>query len=265
MSKSSKDAAKSHSSWLIKIFIITFILSIIFNFLSTEVVENLNIVISIIILILVILTGVISDMIATAVTAANEAPFHAKAADKKRGAKQSVAVIKNADKVSNVCGDVIGDICGVLSGAISAIVTIKITEKMPLEEIRDRLRAAFTDELYVTDVFTPRDKFTDIAYAAYRISGNLNITKDRIEELLSANINIVKKTKSGEKNVNIRPQIKSLTLGDDGALYAVLDASGASYLNPDILCRALFDSEADYHITRTGWFKSENGELKEFI
>ena len=145
------------------------------------------------------------------------------------------------------------------------LLYIKITEKMPLEEIRDRLRAAFTDELYVTDVFTPRDKFTDIAYAAYRISGNLNITKDRIEELLSADINIVKKTKSGEKNVNIRPQIKSLTLGDDGALYAVLDASGASYLNPDILCRALFDSEADYLITRTGWFKSENGELKEFI
>ncbi len=145
------------------------------------------------------------------------------------------------------------------------LLDIKITEKMPFEEIRDRLRAAFTDELYVTDVFAPRDKFTDIAYAAYRISGDFDITKERIDTLLSADINIVKKTKSGEKNVNIRPQIKSLTLTEDGELYAVLDASGASYLNPDILCRALFDTKADYLITRTGWFKEENGELKEFI
>ena len=142
---------------------------------------------------------------------------------------------------------------------------IKITEKMPFEEIRDRLRSAFTDELYVTEVYTPKDKFTDIAYAEYRISGDFDIKKDRIDELLSADINIVKKTKSGEKNVNIRPQIKSLTLTDDGTLCAVLDASGASYLNPDILCRALFSADTDYLITRTGWFKEENGELKEFI
>ncbi len=145
------------------------------------------------------------------------------------------------------------------------LLDIKITEKMPFEEIRDRLRAAFTDELYVTDVYTPKDKFTDIAYAVYRISGTLSITESRIDRLLSSDINVIKKTKSGEKTVNIRPQIKSLTLKEDGALYAMLDASGASYLNPDILCRALFDTDTDYLITRTGWFREENGELKEFI
>ena len=141
---------------------------------------------------------------------------------------------------------------------------IKITEKLPFEEIRDRLRAAFTDELYVTDVYTPRDKFTDIAYAEYRISGDFKITEERIRELLSADINVVKKTKSGEKNVNIRPQIKDVTLNVDGSLTAVLDESGASYLNPDILCRVLFDADTDYLITRVGWFLSKNGTLSEF-
>ena len=77
----------------------------------------------------------ISDLIATAVTAADEAPFHAKAADKKRGAKQSVAVIKNADKVSNVCGDVIGDICGVLSGATSALISVNIATSLGKADI----------------------------------------------------------------------------------------------------------------------------------
>ncbi len=145
------------------------------------------------------------------------------------------------------------------------LLDIKITEKMPFDEIKGRLRAAFTDELYVDDVYAPRDKFTDIAYAAYRISGSHGVTESRISELLSSDINVIKKTKSGEKSVNIRPRIESLTVGDDGALYAVLDASGASYLNPDVLCRALVNADADYLITRTGWFKSENGELKEFI
>ncbi len=109
--KASNDSSKSNKIWLIKIFIITFFLSIMFNYMSSEMVEKLNTTFSIVILILVILTGIISDLIATAVTAADEVPFHAKAADKKRGAKQSVKLIKNADKVSNVCGDVIGDIC----------------------------------------------------------------------------------------------------------------------------------------------------------
>lgn len=122
----SKANSKNHSGWLVKVFFITFFLSIIFNFLSTEVVENLNIVISILILVLVLAIAVATDLIATAATAADEAPFHAKAADKKRGAKQSVMIIKNADKVSSFCADVIGDIAGVLSGATSALIAVNI-------------------------------------------------------------------------------------------------------------------------------------------
>ena len=145
------------------------------------------------------------------------------------------------------------------------LLDIKITEKMPFEEIKKRLRAAFTEELYVTDVYTPRDKFADIVYASYRIDGAQGIDGARIDNFLSGDINVVKKTKSGEKSINIRPQIKSLSVGEGGVLYAVLDASGASYLNPDILCRELLGADSDYLITRTGWFGSENGVLKEFV
>ena len=85
---------KRQRKWLIHIFLMTFLLSALFNSLATELIENLNIVFSIIILILVILIGIISDCIATAVTAASEIPFHAKAADKKKGAKESVKLVK---------------------------------------------------------------------------------------------------------------------------------------------------------------------------
>ena len=133
--KSSNNNDKKKSIWLIKVFIITFTLSIFFNYVSSEMVDNLNTVVSIILLIVVILTGIVFDLIATAVTAANEVPFHARAADKKRGAKQSVKLIKNADRVSNVCADVIGDVCGVLSGATSALIAVSIANSLGMQDI----------------------------------------------------------------------------------------------------------------------------------
>ena len=135
LSKNSKDGSKGQSQWLMKIFLMTFCLSVVFNYLSTEVVENLNIAVSIIILILVIVISIITDIIAIAATAAEEAPFHAKAADKKRGAKQSVMIIKNADKVSSVCADVIGDVCGVLAGATSALVALNIANLLKISAV----------------------------------------------------------------------------------------------------------------------------------
>jgi hypothetical protein len=44
-------------------------------------------------------------------------------------------LIKNADRVSNVCADVIGDICGVLSGAIAALIAGSIAKMLGQEDI----------------------------------------------------------------------------------------------------------------------------------
>lgn len=132
---SNKNSSKSSKHWLIKVFLITFILSLAFNSLSTEVVENANILTSFLILVAVVLVGILFDLVATAVTAADEAPFHAKAADKKKGAKQSVKLVKNADKVSSFCADVIGDICGVLSGATSALISVSLSNLWGLKDI----------------------------------------------------------------------------------------------------------------------------------
>lgn len=129
MSKNSKGKDHSKLKWFIEVFIITFILSIVFSFISTNGISNLNLVASIFILIAVILVGIIFDIIGVAVTVANEEEFHAKATKKVKGAKTSIKLIKNAARVANICADVIGDVCGVLSGAISAMIASKITEK----------------------------------------------------------------------------------------------------------------------------------------
>jgi len=73
---------------------------------------------SVTVLLVVILTGIIFDIIGTAVTAATETPFHAMAADKVKGSKQAIYLIRSADRVANICNDVVGDIAGTLSGAL---------------------------------------------------------------------------------------------------------------------------------------------------
>lgn len=123
---------ESRIKWFLEVFIITFILSILFSYISANGVSNLSIIPAIIILVAVILIGIIFDIIGVAVTVANEHEFHAKATKKVKGSKDSIRLIRNAPKVANICADVIGDICGVLSGAISALISMKITEQFGL-------------------------------------------------------------------------------------------------------------------------------------
>lgn len=115
--------------WFIKIFFTTFILSIVFSFISSNGITNLSLIPAILILLLVILVGIAFDIIGVAVTVADENEFHAKATKKVKGSKASIQLIRNAPKVANICADVIGDICGVLSGAISALIAVKITDQ----------------------------------------------------------------------------------------------------------------------------------------
>ena len=131
--KEKKSNKNSDWKWPITAFFTTFILSLLFSFISTNSINNLELIPAIIILLVVILLGIIFDIIAVAVTVADEEHFHAKAAKKAKGAKRSIKLIRNSSKVANFCADVIGDICGVLSGAISAIIAMKINVNLPFD------------------------------------------------------------------------------------------------------------------------------------
>lgn len=150
MEKGKKEEHSENSTlkWFIQVFTMTFILSIIFSYVSTNGVSNLSLIPACLILILVIATGILFDIIGVAVTVANEEEFHAKATKKVKGSKSSIKLIKNASKVANICADVIGDICGVLSGSISALISIKISTQMNLpfdiQFVLSALVSAFT-------------------------------------------------------------------------------------------------------------------------
>lgn len=132
--KKNQENKKEHSNmkWVMQSFIMTFILSMIFAYVSTNGVSSLSLVPALLILVLVMFLGIFFDIIGVAVTVANEEEFHAKATKKVKGSKDSIKLIKNAPKVANICADVIGDICGVLSGSISALISIKISTQLEL-------------------------------------------------------------------------------------------------------------------------------------
>ena len=115
-------------SWIYKVFLMTFFLSLSFSFISNVITTKANIIVMIIINILVIIIGIIFDMIGTACLTCSEVPFHAKSSRKIKGAKESLSLIKNAVKVSSVCNDVIGDICGIISGGMGAMVAISVSK-----------------------------------------------------------------------------------------------------------------------------------------
>lgn len=131
MSKNKKQDGKS---WAIKITFLTFFLSMAFNVISESLVGNAGLVGALFVLFAIILIGIICDMVGTAVTTEGVAPFNAMAANKVKGARKAVDLVKKASQVSNICNDVIGDICGIISGATVAIIIVKIASIYNLKE-----------------------------------------------------------------------------------------------------------------------------------
>lgn len=128
--KEKRDA--SEIKWFITIFVLAFILSIVFSFISTTAIEGLPIIPAILVLLIVIFIGILFDIVGVAVTVGKESDFNAMASKKIPGAKNSLNLIKNSAKVSNVCADVIGDVAGVLSGSIAALISVNITNELGL-------------------------------------------------------------------------------------------------------------------------------------
>ncbi len=121
-----------NKSWVVKVFILTFIICMLISGLSNFIAANSNLIILFIITIIIIFIGIIFDIIGTAVLTADEATFHAKASNKIKGSRESIKLIKNASNIANFCNDIIGDICGIVSGSMGAMIAITIANKFSL-------------------------------------------------------------------------------------------------------------------------------------
>jgi len=113
--------------WVVKISIITLLLTLIISFLSENLLNKVSLIAALFILIIIIFVGIVFDAVGIAVTAAKEEPFHAMASDKVEGSRQAVLLVRNAEIVSNICNDMIGDICGIVSGAAGAAIVLNLS------------------------------------------------------------------------------------------------------------------------------------------
>ncbi|MDD4187244.1 MAG: hypothetical protein PHX04_00495 [Bacilli bacterium] len=114
------------NNWIYKVFLLTFLLSIIFSGVANVITYNANPIIIGILLLIVISLGITFDMIGTSVLTSKESTFHAMNSKKIKGAKEAIWLLKNNGQVANLCLDVFGDVFGILSGGLGAVLTTSI-------------------------------------------------------------------------------------------------------------------------------------------
>ena len=129
------------------------------------------------------------------------------------------------------------------------LLDIRIDKPISPKEIMDRLNGELNDELRILDAYIPKTDFADIAYADYDIriktSGADAALAENLKNVLGTSpLCVTKKTKSGEKEIDIVPLIDSLCVGyADGEIImqTTLSATVGEFLNPELLIKALKD------------------------
>lgn len=126
------------------------------------------------------------------------------------------------------------------------LLDIKLNSYMSNEEIKNRLNDNFPEQMRVLEVYSPEVKFKEISYIDYTIKINspkLNAqSKAKIEELFGGECILTKKTKSGEKEVNITDYIKLFDIEcNEGSaqIHTILASGNEMNLSPELIIEAL--------------------------
>ena len=132
--------------------------------------------------------------------------------------------------------------------SVCELLDIKLNPQTPdCAEILSKLRAQSTPELDFTDVYIPERKFKEIAYSEYEIcinTKNSDVAEltDKINHLCDGSVIILKRTKTGESERDIKDLIKSLrACVTDGKIIinTILSADSEDYLNPEYIVKAI--------------------------
>lgn len=160
--------------------------------------------------------------------------------------------------------------------SVYEFLDLRIDREMDCREIMERLNRELTEELCITDAYLPSTEFSEIAWASYEITVHSpSLTQAQAEEcvktLTQAPLLMTKRTKAGEKQIDIVPMIRSLSCTwEEGSkqmkLSAVLKATSSEFLNPEMLVTALKEHqkilggnpmEEWYSIMRTSVMKED--------
>ena len=121
-----------------------------------------------------------------------------------------------------------------------------IQDDYPLEQVQEKLNAILPEGIKITKIVTPVCKAERIATAKYTIT--LERTKEITQESFTAftdekEVIVIKKTKKGDKEMDIRPlfQIMEVKQDEDNVIVDLYVAAGTSLnVNPILIMNAYF-------------------------
>ena len=139
---------------------------------------------------------------------------------------------------------------------------LNVDAKMDIQKLKD----CFPPALSVNEIYFPKTKMKDIAFADYEITLTTDASAKSIAEFFASPVEMVKKTKRGESTVDITQFIKTfeITQTSDGVKMKVtLSCSAEATLNPSYMLTALSEHGFEYKyptVCRTA-FRTENLEI----
>ncbi len=154
-------------------------------------------------------------------------------------------------------------------------VDIDFEDSAENAEIMERLNENLPPDISILGVGEIITSATDISLASYEIEikAPKNIDKEKVEGFFKkTDIPVIKKTKKGDKEVNLADYINSFEIkqikDNEMKMTAMLSAGGSMNIKPEIMISALekeleigeFD---EVYIHRTKIFVNEKGEIKE--
>ena len=167
------------------------------------------------------------------------------------------------------------------SESVCEYLDIRIDREMSCEEIVERLNAEMTEEFHIVEAYVPESDFAQIKWASYDISihttgASLQMADNVRQVLTTSPLNLVKKTKAGEKEIDIVPLIYSVESKYNPDTQSIdikttVSASSTEYLNPEMLITGLKNklgilsadpTEEYYSIMRTQLFNEDMTEFR---
>lgn len=130
--------------------------------------------------------------------------------------------------------------------SVCEFMDIKTDASVSPAEVKENLSKNLPADMKVLDVYEATNKLTEVKYAEYMIyldyEGESEKAAELGNKLFSNPLVVTKKTKKGEKEIDISPMIKSAVCTSEYGMTVIkttLCADSENYLNPFYLTNAL--------------------------
>jgi len=122
--------------------------------------------------------------------------------------------------------------------SVCELLDIKITSPMDEEELRSRLDAQLTSDIGIIKAYQPIASFADLRYSRYKMTFDREVDADKLAQLIGSPLPVERKTKSGNKVIDISPKIKG-AIAQSNVIECTLASSQSDALGPEVFLRGI--------------------------